>query len=131
MQEALARIGLYQPLRPLAIGIVHGLASSAAVALLVLTTIQDPRWASVYLLVFGVGTIAGMMPITMIIGAPFPYTGKGFGSLNRGFPVDSGPISFGLRTLCHFPDRVCGWPVHRPPALDVALSHFWGTVLNG
>ena len=37
VQKALARLGLYQPLRPPAIGIVHGVASSAAVALRVLT----------------------------------------------------------------------------------------------
>jgi ABC-type nickel/cobalt efflux system permease component RcnA len=43
------RIGLYQFARPLAIGIVHGLAGSAAIALLVLATIRDPRWAAVYL----------------------------------------------------------------------------------
>ena len=98
LQEALARVGLYQLLRPLAIGIVHGLAGSAAVALLVLTTIHDPRWAGVYLLVFGVGTIAGMMLITMIIGAPFAYTGKRFLTFNRGLAVASGLISvaFGL-----------------------------------
>src|SRR5262249_27448770 len=44
-------LGLYQLARPLLIGIVHGLAGSAAVALLVLATIRDPRWAVVYLLV--------------------------------------------------------------------------------
>ena len=98
LQQALERIGLYQLLRPLAVGIVHGLAGSAAVALLVLTAIRDARWAIVYLLVFGVGTIAGMMLITMIIGAPFAYTGKRFASLNRGLGVASGLISvaFGL-----------------------------------
>ena len=37
---------------------------SAAVALLVMTTIRDSRWAVGYLLIFGVGTIAGMMLIT-------------------------------------------------------------------
>ena len=97
-QNALARVGLYQLLRPLAVGIVHGLAGSAAVALLVLTTIRDPRWAVVYLLVFGVGTIAGMMLITMVIGAPFAYTGKRFTSFNRGLGVASGLVSmaFGL-----------------------------------
>jgi ABC-type nickel/cobalt efflux system permease component RcnA len=97
-QRALARVGLYQLLRPLAVGIVHGLAGSAAVALLVLTTIRDPRWAIVYLLVFGLGTIAGMMLITMIIGAPFAYTGKRFAPFNRGLGVASGLISvaFGL-----------------------------------
>jgi len=97
-QKVLARVGLYQLLRPLAIGIVHGLAGSAAVALLVLTTIRDPRWAIAYLLVFGVGTIAGMMLITMIIGAPFAYTRKRFAPFNRGLAVVSGLVSvaFGL-----------------------------------
>jgi ABC-type nickel/cobalt efflux system permease component RcnA len=94
----LERLGVYQLVRPLAVGIVHGLAGSAAVALLVLTTIRDPRWAVVYLLVFGVGTIAGMMVITMIIGAPFAYTGKRFAPFTRGLTVASGLISvaFGL-----------------------------------
>ena len=97
-QAALARMGLYQLLRPLAVGIVHGLAGSAAVALLVLTTIREPRWAIAYLLVFGVGTIAGMMLITMMIGMPFAYTGKRFESFNRSLAFASGLISvaFGL-----------------------------------
>jgi len=97
-QIALRRLGLYQFLRPLAVGLVHGLAGSAAVALLVLTAIRDPRWAIVYLLVFGLGTIAGMMLITMIIGAPFAYKGKRFAPLNRGLGLASGLVSiaFGL-----------------------------------
>ncbi|MGA7380509.1 MAG: high-affinity nickel-transport family protein [Terriglobales bacterium] len=102
LQRTLARVGLYQLLRPLAVGIVHGLAGSAAVALLVLTTIRDPRWAIVYLLVFGVGTIAGMMLITVIIGAPFAYTGKRFVNLNRGLGVASGLISVAFGLLVTF-----------------------------
>ena len=98
LQKTLDRLGLYQLLRPLAVGIVHGLAGSSAVALLVLTTIRDPRWAVAYLLLFGIGTIAGMMVITAIIGAPFAYTGKRFTNFNRGMGVASGLISvaFGL-----------------------------------
>jgi len=61
---------------PLFIGVVHGLAGSAALALLVMTTIPDPAWAIVYLLVFGVGTIAGMSMITMAIAVPFASFGK-------------------------------------------------------
>jgi high-affinity nickel-transport protein len=98
LSSLLHRVGLYQLLRPLAVGIVHGLAGSAAVALLVLTTIRDPRWAIAYLLVFGVGTIAGMMLITMILGAPFAYTGRHFTRFNRGLGLASGLVSvvFGL-----------------------------------
>jgi high-affinity nickel-transport protein len=97
-QRALQRLGLYQFLRPLAVGLAHGLAGSAAVALLVLTAIREPRWAIVYLLVFGLGTIAGMMLITIAIGAPFAYTGKRFAPLNRGLGLASGLVSiaFGL-----------------------------------
>jgi high-affinity nickel-transport protein len=62
--------------RPVAIGIVHGLAGSAAIALLVMTTIRDPVWAIVYLLVFGAGTIAGMSMITMVIAVPFASFGE-------------------------------------------------------
>ena len=69
------RIGLSQVLRPLIVGIVHGLAGSAAVALLVLATIRNPFWAVAYLLVFGVGTIAGMMSLTMAIGLPLALAG--------------------------------------------------------
>src|ERR1700719_4111312 len=71
LDRVFSRFRVYRPLRPLMIGIVHGMAGSAAVALLVLATIRDPRWAVAYLLVFGVGTIAGMMVITMSIASTF------------------------------------------------------------
>jgi high-affinity nickel-transport protein len=58
--------------------VVHGLAGSAAVALLVLTTIRNPRWAIAYLLVFGVGTIAGMMLITAALTVPLALTENRF-----------------------------------------------------
>ncbi|HKW57732.1 MAG TPA: hypothetical protein VJN42_10270 [Candidatus Acidoferrum sp.] len=96
--ERRGRLGLYQLVRPLAVGIVHGLAGSAAVALLVLTTIGVPRWAILYLLVFGVGTIAGMMLITAAIAVPFVASAPRLQRLNRGLSFASGFISlaFGL-----------------------------------
>jgi high-affinity nickel-transport protein len=98
MDRAFGKIGLYQLVRPLAVGIVHGLAGSAAVALLVLTTIRVPSWAILYLLVFGIGTVAGMMLITAAIAVPFTVSEKRFAGLNRGMGIASGLISlaFGL-----------------------------------
>ncbi|HEX4076153.1 MAG TPA: hypothetical protein VHX49_12205 [Candidatus Acidoferrales bacterium] len=89
------RLGLYHAVRPLAVGLVHGLAGSAAVALLVLATIHNPKWAVVYLLLFGIGTVAGMMLITGVMGAPFAYA-KSRARLSNGMRIASGLISFGF-----------------------------------
>src|ERR1700732_3347411 len=87
------QLGLFHILRPLVVGIVHGLAGSAAVALLVLTTISRPSWAIGYLLIFGLGTVAGMMLITAVIALPFAYSMQRFVQLNRGLAIASGMLS--------------------------------------
>jgi len=96
------KLGLFHVLRPLVVGIVHGLAGSAAVALLILTTISRPSWAIGYLLIFGFGTVAGMMLITAAIAIPFAYSLQKFVRLNHGLAMASGFVSvaFGL-FLCY------------------------------
>jgi high-affinity nickel-transport protein len=93
LDRALGRFGAYQLLRPLVVGLVHGLAGSAAVVLLVLATIRDPWWAVGYLLVFGVGTIAGMMLVTAAVAVPFAATAGRFAWLNRHLATASGALS--------------------------------------
>jgi len=97
------KLGLFHTLRPLFIGLVHGLAGSAAVALLVLSTIHNPKWAVLYLLIFGIGTVAGMMLITAMISLPFSFAGYRFAWLNRGLIVGSGVLSlaFGIFVCYH------------------------------
>jgi high-affinity nickel-transport protein len=96
-------LGLYQVLRPLVVGLIHGLAGSAAVALLVLTTIGDPRWAMAYLVLFGLGTIVGMMLITVVIAAPMTYASRRLTHVERHLRVASGLLSlgFGLFLVYH------------------------------
>ena len=101
LDRLLGRYGAYQVFRPLVIGLVHGLAGSAAVALLVLSTIHTPLWAIAYLLVFGIGTIIGMMLMTSAMAIPVVYTGKHFATANRYLTPISGIVStaFGLVLL--------------------------------
>jgi cytochrome c biogenesis protein CcdA len=91
-------VGLYHAMRPLVVGIVHGLAGSAAVALLVLVAIPNPAWGVLYLLIFGVGTVAGMVLITVTAAAPFAYTAGRMAQVNRWLAVGSGvaSVAFGL-----------------------------------
>ncbi len=91
-----AWLGLYQVIRPLVVGVVHGLAGSATVALLVLATIPNPVWAMAYVLLFGIGTIAGMVLITAAIGAPFAYTATHLVRFNRYLGMASGLLSLGF-----------------------------------
>ena len=93
LDRTVGRFGLYQCVRPLVIGIVHGLAGSAAVALLVLSTIHNPVWATVYLLIFGAGTMVGMMCMTAVMAVPLAYAGNRFSSVSRVFSVASGVVS--------------------------------------
>ena len=84
--------------RPLLVGLVHGLAGSAAVALLVLATIRGTLEALAYLFVFGLGTIAGMVAVTVILAAPALYAGHKVARFQTGIRVAAGALSiaFGL-----------------------------------
>lgn len=89
---------LAQLARPLVVGVVHGLAGSAAIALLVLGTIRDPLWGLAYLVIFGAGTMAGMVLITTAVAMPFAMAAQRFERLHRAIALGSGlaSVAFGL-----------------------------------
>jgi high-affinity nickel-transport protein len=86
------------PLRPLVIGVVHGLAGSAAVALLVLTTIKSAGMALFYLAIFGAGTMAGMMLLTLAMALPISAISRRFENVEQLMARVTGLVSiaFGL-----------------------------------
>ncbi|HKY40268.1 MAG TPA: sulfite exporter TauE/SafE family protein [Polyangiaceae bacterium] len=86
------------PLRPLVIGVVHGLAGSAAVALLVLATIKSASMALLYLAIFGAGTVTGMMLLTLAMAVPISALSRRFDNLELALSRVTGLVSiaFGL-----------------------------------
>ncbi|MBV9928610.1 MAG: sulfite exporter TauE/SafE family protein [Acidobacteria bacterium] len=84
--------------RPLVVGMIHGLAGSAALMLLVLSTIKSPLAGLAYILVFGVGSVGGMMAMSLLVGLPFHFTGLRFARANLALRGLAGLFSlcFGL-----------------------------------
>jgi high-affinity nickel permease len=85
------------------VGLAHGLAGSAAVALLVLATVHDPRAACAYLLVFGLGTLIGMALITTGFAAPLSLAARNWPSFGRTMRIATGALSlgFGMWLIVH------------------------------
>ncbi len=59
--------------RPLLVGLVHGLAGSAGIALLAATTIDSRAFAALYLGLFGLGTVMGMVALTVLMSRPIAW----------------------------------------------------------
>ncbi|HEY0461572.1 MAG TPA: hypothetical protein VGC97_20715 [Pyrinomonadaceae bacterium] len=68
--------------RALVIGMVHGLAGSAFLMILILQTIESRIVGLFYVIVFGVGSIGGMMLMSFLVGLPFHFTAAKFNRLN-------------------------------------------------
>jgi ABC-type nickel/cobalt efflux system permease component RcnA len=90
------RLRAYSAIRPVVIGVVHGLAGSAAIALLVLATIRTPLLAVGYLVIFGLGTILGMVLLTTAIAVPVIVTGGRSPFGNRPWRIAFALLSIGF-----------------------------------
>jgi sulfite exporter TauE/SafE len=86
--------------KPVWIGMLHGLAGSAALLMVgVLTTIQSPTLGLVYIAVFGVGSIGGMMLMSSLLSLPFYLTAHRFTRLHGLARVLAGVFSLGVGLL--------------------------------
>jgi len=82
--------------RPFLVGLLHGLAGSAALTLLVLSTLSRPVEGLLYIAVFGVGSTAGMLALTALIAAPLTCTPARWRAVTRVVEVTAGGASLGL-----------------------------------
>lgn len=72
--------------KPFLIGVVHGLAGSAGIMLLIIATMTSMVQGLLFTLTFGTGSVLGMVVCGAIIGLPFRFTQK-FSRLNRVFMI--------------------------------------------
>jgi len=84
-------------LRPFLVGMVHGLAGSGALMVLVLGTIPSPLAGIGYILMFGLGSTGGMLLMSSVIGMPFVWSSGRFHRFSQGLQiaVGAGSMIFG------------------------------------
>ncbi len=83
-------------LRTLAVGVVHGLAGTAALLVLTATSLGTPTLGFLYILLFGLGSIAGMAILSAVIAVPLSFTAKSFARAHRGLQGAIGMATIGI-----------------------------------
>lgn len=79
--------------RALLIGMVHGLAGSAALMLAIIPTIETRSLGLIYVAIFGIGSIGGMMIMSFLVGLPFYFSALKFDRIHRLLQVTAGAVS--------------------------------------
>jgi len=97
--HAVSRVGF----KPLLIGTMHGLAGSGALTLLVLTQISSSWIAFLYLAIFGLGSVAGMVLMSGLLGLPFALTSGKLTQIHRQLQTVAAALSicFGIWYAYH------------------------------
>jgi sulfite exporter TauE/SafE len=93
VHDHLHRQGLHRHHKSFLIGTIHGLAGSGALMVLVLATVQSTIEGLYYILIFGIGSIAGMTIMSMVIGLPFIYSTKKFPAIEQKLRITAGILS--------------------------------------
>jgi ABC-type nickel/cobalt efflux system permease component RcnA len=91
-QHSIFKIGR----RPFAVGLVHGFAGSAALTLVVLAEIPSITLGLIYMAVFGLGSIGGMLIMSAVISVPFILTARRFEMINGAIRLCAGVFSLGF-----------------------------------
>jgi hypothetical protein len=79
--------------RALLVGGVHGMAGTAALTLLSLQTLHSVAWAFVYLALFGVGSILGMVLFSMVISLPLRFSARHLTWASNGLQAALGVVT--------------------------------------
>lgn len=87
------------PVRTLLVGMVHGLAGSAALVILTASTVQDPVTGLLYVALFGLGSIAGMTMLSSLLAVPLAWTAQALTWTHRSLQAAVGAATMALGML--------------------------------
>ena len=78
------------------VGMIHGMAGSGALMLVVLSTVDSVMSGLAYIALFGIGSVVAMLAVSTAIGLPFVFTANRFGNINRYVRAVAALVSIGL-----------------------------------
>jgi hypothetical protein len=75
---------------------MHGLAGSAALVVLAGAALSSPLDGVLYVLIFGLGSVIGMVALSLVIAIPISWSAKSLTWANRGLQSGVGLASLAL-----------------------------------
>lgn len=85
--------------RALAVGMMHGLAGSAALVLLTMQSVEPVSTRIIYIVLFGLGSMVGMGLLSLVIAVPLRYAANSMTWAYNGLSIVLGLFSTGLGVL--------------------------------
>lgn len=100
------------PWRTFAIGLIHGLAGSAALIVLTAATLESPLWGILYIGLFGIGSILGMLLVSAAIAFPMSFSARWLTAANQGLQLSIGVLTCAVGVVIAYDKAVVmGWPI--------------------
>lgn len=93
------------PLRALFVGLMHGLAGSAAVIVITLGAVDSPQQGLLYILIYGIGSIFGMALLSIVISVPMRLSAQRLTWAHNSFQAVVGIITFSMGVWIFFENR--------------------------
>lgn len=85
--------------RSLLVGLMHGMAGSAALLVLVVSQFANPLHGLVYILLFGIGSMLGMGALSTVIAVPLAVSARSLTWANRGLQAIVGVVTIGIGAM--------------------------------
>ncbi len=82
--------------RSLLVGLMHGMAGSAALLVLAISQAASPAYGMLYVLLFGIGSMLGMAALSAVIAVPLAVSARWLTWANRGLQAAVGVITIGV-----------------------------------